>query len=268
MQNLLTFLSRRSKSARRLKHARSGMLQIPATLLNFPATMFPSQCLLCACTLKGTLICTNCQYGLPHTYGQLLCQQCGLRIESLSHFCGNCLRHPPAFSRSFMPFSYEYPLNALIHKFKYHANLTAGKVLGQMLAESVKHHTMDNTDLASPDLIIPVPLHWWRRWRRGFNQAEILANHIASELHIPVATRIVRRKHKTSTQKGLSRRERQNNLRHTFTVAKKHLPKINDKRIALVDDVVTTTATVRELSALLMKLGAKDVQVWALARTM
>ena len=268
MQNLRTFLFRLSKHGSFPKHLTASILRAATELSNLSTTLFPSQCLLCACRLQGTLMCANCQYDLPHTYGQLLCQQCGLRIASLSHFCGNCLHHPPAFSRSFMPFSYEYPLDSLIHKFKYHANLTAGKLLGQMLAESVKHHAMENTDLATPDLMIPVPLHRWRRWLRGFNQAEILAEHIASELHIPVATNIVHRKHKTPSQKGLSRSERQKNLRHTFAIQKKQLSKIEGKCIAIVDDVVTTTATVRELSALLMKLGAKDVQVWALARTM
>lgn len=236
-------------------------------LSHIPATIFPSQCLLCACGLDGDLLCSNCQYDLPHTYGQLLCQQCGLRIESLSHFCGSCLRHPPAFSRCFMPFSYEYPLDALIHKFKYRANLTCGKLLAQMLAEAIKHRAQDD-DWEMPDLIIPTPLHWQRLWLRGFNQAEILAKEVARELQIPVEPKLIQRKHKTPSQKGLSRSERQKNLRKSFTVKERDLKAIQNKRIALVDDVVTTTATVRELSALLMKQGAKDVQVWALARTM
>lgn len=233
-----------------------------------PANIFPSQCLLCACPLEGELLCTHCQYDLPHTYGQLLCQQCGLRIESLSHFCGSCLRHPPAFSRSFMPFSYEYPIDRLIHKFKYRANLTCGKLLAQMLAEAVKQRAQDDADWEMPDLIIPTPLHWQRLWLRGFNQAEILAKEVAWELKIPIANNLIQRKHKTPSQKGLSRIERQKNLRHSFAVKEKHLTAIKNKRIALVDDVVTTTATVRELSALLIKHGSKDVQVWALARTM
>lgn len=230
--------------------------------------IFPSQCLLCACSLQGELVCTNCQYDLPHTYGKLLCKQCGLHVESLSHFCGSCLRHPPAFSRSFMPFSYEYPIDTLIHKFKYRANLTCGKLLAQMLAEAVKHRAQDDAGWEMPDLIIPTPLHWQRLWLRGFNQAEILATEVARELQIPSAPKLIQRKHKTPSQKGLSRNERQKNLQHSFIVKETDLKAIQNKRIALVDDVVTTTATVRELSALLIKHGAKDVQVWALARTM
>ncbi|GGY86998.1 hypothetical protein GCM10011613_35240 [Cellvibrio zantedeschiae] len=137
-----------------------------------------------------------------------------------------------------------------------------------MLADYLKHYAQDQVDWQTPDLIIPVPLHWMRRWQRGFNQAEILAQYVADELAIPMATKIVQRTHKTPPQKGLSRIERQKNLRKTFAINSKYLSNIKDKHVVLMDDVVTTTATVRELSELLIRAGAKDVQVWALARTM
>lgn len=237
-------------------------------LSKLTALFFPSQCLLCACSLKGDLLCTNCQYDLPHTYGQLLCQQCGLRIESLSDFCGHCLHHPPAFSRSFIPFSYQHPLDHLIHKFKYRRSLTCGKLLGQLLAEYLHHYAQEHPDWQTPDLIIPTPMHWLRRWQRGFNQAEMLGHYVARAMQIPLATHIVRRIHKTPTQKGLARAERQRNLRNAFAINAKNRVHIAHKRIAIIDDVVTTTATTRELSHLLIKAGAQDVQVWALARTM
>jgi ComF family protein len=244
------------------------MRYLNTKLLKITTSFFPSQCLLCACALKGDLLCVNCQYDLPHCYGQLLCKQCGLHIESLSDFCGHCLHHPPAFSRSFIPFSYQYPLDHLIHKFKYRRNLTSGKLLGQMLADYLKHYAQEHDDWIAPDLIIPAPMHWLRRWQRGFNQAEVLGQYVARELNIPLATGIIQRTHKTPAQKELSRNERQKNLRKAFAIKEKNRAQIKDKRIALIDDVVTTTATVRELSQLLIKAGAKDVQVWALARTM
>jgi ComF family protein len=238
------------------------------SIAKLATVFFPSQCLLCACSLKGELLCTNCQYDLPHSYGQLLCRQCGLRIESLSDFCGHCLRHPPAFSRSFIPFAYQHPLDHLIHKFKYRRSLTSGQLLGEMLADYLKHYAQEHEDWLPPDLIIPAPMHWLRRWQRGFNQAEILGQYVACELGIPLITHIIQRDHKIPAQKELSRLERQKNLRKAFSIAEKNHTHIQGKRIALIDDVVTTTATVRELSQLLMKAGAKDVQVWALARTM
>lgn len=238
------------------------------SLSTLTSALLPSQCLLCACSLSGDLLCTNCQYDLPHTYGQLICVQCGLRIENLGDYCGHCLKYPPAFSRSFIPFSYQHPLDHLIHKFKYQRHLTSGKLLGQMLVDYLKYHAQENADWLAPDLIIPTPMHWLRRWQRGFNQADILARYLAQALAIPLATNVVKRKHKTPAQKELSRSERQKNLRKAFSISDKHGAHIKGKHIALVDDVVTTTATMRELSELLINAGARDVQVWALARTM
>ena len=229
---------------------------------------FPSQCLLCSCTLQSSMLCNSCQYDLPHVYGQNICQQCGLRSDSLSSFCGHCLSHPPAFSRSFIPFAYAYPLDNLIHKFKYRRHLTSGKLLSQLLADYLKHYAQEHDDWVAPDVIIPAPMHWLRRWQRGFNQAEVVGQHIARELEVPLETNIVERIHKTPAQKELTRSERQRNLRRAFKIADKYREKIVGKRIAIIDDVVTTTATVRELSKLLMTAGAADVQVWALARTM
>lgn len=244
------------------------MQNFSAKLAKLTSSFFPSQCLLCASILKGDLLCTNCLYDLPHSYGQLLCQQCGIRIESLSDFCGHCLAHPPAFSRSFIPFAYQHPLDHLIHKFKYRQSLTSGKLLGQMLADYLKHCAQEHNDWCPPDLIVTTPMHWLKRWQRGFNQAEILGQYVAQELNIPLASHIIQRSHKTSAQKELSRIERQKNLRKVFSITEKNSALINNKKIALIDDVVTTTATARELSQLLTNAGAKDVQIWALARTM
>lgn len=239
-----------------------------AQLRTLSQNFLPSKCLLCASTLQNGLLCLGCQMDLPHLSHKNLCQQCGLQIESLSNFCGHCLHQPPLFDRSIIPFAYEYPLNGLIHQFKYRRHLTCGKLLGQMLAEHLKHYAHDDDAWLAPDLLIPAPMHWLKRWQRGFNQAEFLAQHVALELDIPLATRMVKRTHKTPAQKELTRAERQQNLRKAFVISEKNRAHIIGKRIAIIDDVVTTTATVRELSQLLMKAGAKEVQVWALARTM
>jgi ComF family protein len=159
-------------------------------------------------------------------------------------------------------------LNQLIHKFKYRRHLTCGKLLGQMLAEHLKHCAQNHDDWHTPDLLIPAPMHWLKRWQRGFNQAEFLAQHVARELDIPLSTRMVKRTHKTPAQKELTRAERQQNLRKAFAISEQNRAHIMGKHIAIIDDVVTTTATARELSQLLIKAGAKEVQVWALARTM
>jgi len=244
------------------------MRNLLAHLRQLTFSLLPSQCLLCACVLKGDLLCESCHYDLPYAYSKNLCQQCGLPINSVGNFCGYCLDHPPAFSRSFIPFTYAYPVDNLIHKFKYYRHLTCGKLLGRLLAEHLAHCAQEDERWQTPDIIIPVPMHWLRRWQRGFNQAEILSQYAAHALDIPVETRIIQRTLRTSVQKELTRTERQKNLRKAFSIAENNKLLVKDKHIALVDDVVTTTATVRELSQLLVKAGARDVQIWALARTM
>ncbi len=245
------------------------MHRITQTLVNLINHSLPNQCLLCAAGLQtNDLLCSNCHYDLPHVYGQHLCRQCGLGSDSLNDFCGHCLSHPPAFERSFIPFAYEYPLDGLIHKFKYRRHLTSGKLLGQLLADYLKHYAQEHEDWIAPDVIIPVPMHWLKRWQRGFNQAEFLGRQVALALDLPLVCGIIQRTHKTPAQKELTRSERQKNLRKAFRILAHNRTQITGKRIALIDDVVTTTATVRELSQLLVKAGAKEVQVWALARTM
>ncbi|MES2822166.1 MAG: ComF family protein [Pseudomonadota bacterium] len=230
--------------------------------------LLPSECLLCAATLKSELLCEGCLYDLPWAQRyQHTCQQCALALTSAADFCGHCLHQPPAFSRSIIPFAYQYPLTPLIHGFKYHRKLTHGKLLGQLLARHI-HDCAAQTNWQAPDLLIPVPMHWTRRWQRGFNQAEILGQYLARVTGVQLVTRIIRCRRRSPAQKELTRRARQKNLRKAFFISPAAQQKIIGKRIALIDDVVTTTATMRELSKLLIAAGAKDVQVWALARTM
>lgn len=230
--------------------------------------LLPTSCLLCGCDLKGELLCAGCALDLPHLEqaGQL-CQQCSLPFASEGAFCGHCLHKPPAFSHSVIPFSYQYPLDFLIQSFKYRANLSAGRALAQVLAAQVYHHYQE-THWPWPDLILPVPLHWTRRWQRGFNQAELIGQELAHRLNIPLQTRLCQRRQRTSSQKGLSRIERQKNLRNAFVIAPKAQEKLQRKCVALLDDVVTTTATARTISDLLIGGGASEVHVWALARTL
>jgi ComF family protein len=212
--------------------------------------LLPTQCLLCADKLTGELLCEGCLYDLPWIQRhENTCPQCALAFESLDDFCRHCLRNPPAFSASFIPFSYQHPVTPLIHRFKYRAKLSHGKLLGQLLAQHIIDCADNNQNWTKPDLIIPVPMHWTRRWQRGFNQTEILARYAASATAIPLATNLIRRCKRTPTS----------------LKATQH---IQGKKIALLDDVVTTTATVRELSRQLMQAGVSDVQIWALARTM
>jgi ComF family protein len=226
----------------------------------------PTSCLLCGCHLGTELLCDACELSLPHSEHQDACQQCALPLATYADFCGQCLQKPPAFSRSVIPFIYQHPVDFLIHNFKYRRKLSHGRALAQLLAHKIRHDQQEHPD-NRPDLLLTVPLHWSRRWQRGFNQTEIIAKELAVQLQIPLLTHTCRRRTATPSQKGLSRAQRQSNLRGAFELTKNSQKLIEGKRVALLDDVVTTTATARELSKLLIKHGATDVQIWALART-
>jgi ComF family protein len=231
--------------------------------------LLPSQCLCCGSTLYGELLCDGCSLDLPWAtrYGNL-CVQCGLACWSEYTYCGHCLQQPAHFSHSHIPFAYDYPLNSLIHQFKYRRSLTSGKLLGHLLCDHIQDARLNSGHWLEPDILIPIPLHWSKRWQRGFNQSEILAHYLAHALTIPMQSKLVQRHVRAAVQKELTRAERQKNLRHVFYISPKASTKIAGKNIAVIDDVMTTTATMRELSRLLIAAGANDVQVWALARTM
>lgn len=233
---------------------------------NLANRLLPTTCLLCGCGLRGELLCAGCELDLPHlTKAGRLCRQCALPLASEGEFCGQCLHKPPAFSCSVIPFSYRHPLDFLIQSFKYRRKLACGRALAQAMAAHIHHHYQE-THQHWPEVIIPVPLHWTRRWQRGFNQAEVIGYELAHRLGIPLATYLCQRRQRTPSQKGLSRAERQKNLRRAFVLAADPA-QIQGKCVALLDDVVTTTTTAREVSDLLLKKGAREVHVWALART-
>lgn len=223
--------------------------------------LIPNACLLCGdiCSNSRTgLLCIHCLEQLPHLEAfPYLCSCCALPLKSAAPLCGHCLERKPAFSRSCIAFSYEHPLDFLIHQFKYRHQLTSGKLLGQLLVETCRQ-------AERPDFLVPAPIHWRKRWQRGFNQTELLARQLGRALDLPVVDALRQTRYHPA-QKNLGRRERQKNLRQSLALS--NPTAINGAHIALVDDVVTTTATARALSELLLKGGAQRVDIWALART-
>ena len=229
--------------------------------------LLPCPCLLCGSDLDAhshARLCHHCAQALPQL-DEHRCHCCSLPLPGNAYVCGQCLGERASFTTSLIPYRYAYPLDGLIHRFKYRQQLSAGQCLGELLLAHVQERIGDNPGLR-PDLLVPVPLHWRRRWQRGFNQSAVIATQLGAQLHLPITTICQRRQH-THSQQGLNRRERLRNLRQAFHLNPKQLATIQGKHLALVDDVVTTSATARCLSDLLIKAGAARVDVWALART-
>jgi ComF family protein len=235
-------------------------------MLNLFNRLFPSACLVCNQVHhqeKRPLLCDACFHELPwldkHSYR---CRCCSLPLTQDTSICSECLSHPPTFSSSIIAFGYTYPLDFLLQDFKFHHRLMTGHLLAQLLAEKV----LTEKNQEHPDLLIPIPMHWRNRWLRGFNQTEFLARDLGRCLRLPVAEACEQLR-PTPSQKHLNRTARQQNRRDLFRVRKKQRKLIQDSHIALIDDVVTTTATTRCLSELLIAAGARRVDIWALART-
>lgn len=227
--------------------------------------LLPAPCLLCGQTNPDyPLLCPECDKALPRQSLQpFLCGCCALPLTSDAPLCGKCVQKPPAFSRAYIPFTYDYPFDFLVQQFKYRRQLSSGKLLARLLAD---HCKPADTNDQQPDHLVPVPMHWRKRWQRGFNQSELLAYWVGKQLGIPVLAAAAQNRYQHS-QKGLGRQARLRNQRHLFHIASAAKRHLAGKHIALVDDVVTTTATARALSELLLKAGARQVDIWALART-
>lgn len=172
--------------------------------------------------------------------------------------CGECLRDPPPFGSSCVPYRYAYPLDHLVRGLKFRNELACGRVLGELFARCVLARGEQ-----LPEAIVPVPLAPRRYRERGYNQASELALAIRRVTGSAVKTDVVIRQRETAEQAGLDRKARRKNVRGAFTA----VAPLRARSVAILDDVVTTGSTVRELAAVLQQAGAEQVAVWAIART-
>ncbi|MCP1622054.1 ComF family protein [Pseudomonas nitroreducens] len=221
------------------------------------------QCLLCgAVTEQAALpLCAGCDDDLPWLGGH--CEICALPLPASGLTCGQCLRRAPAFQRVETPLRYGFPVDALVTRFKHQANAPLGRLLGQLLERHLLHAYEEG--LPRPDRLIPVPLSRRRERQRGFNQAQLLAQWLASPLGLPVDNHTIRRTRDTPAQQGLDAATRKKNLRNAFTLADGAV--VDGLHLALVDDVLTTGATAERIARLLRGAGARRVDVYCLART-
>ncbi|WP_263144476.1 ComF family protein [Pseudomonas sp. RIT-PI-AD] len=206
-------------------------------------------------------ICNGCQADLP--WLRASCQVCALPLPVAGQTCGACLKRPPAFARVEAPWRYGFPLDSLITRFKHQADWPHGRLLGELLAEHLRHAFDEH--LPRPDLLLPVPLAAGRLRQRGFNQAEMLAGWLARELALPVERQWLHRERETPAQQGLDGAARRRNLRQAFALSARAAAA--GRHLALVDDVLTTGATAEALARLLRRAGAARVDVYCLART-
>lgn len=204
---------------------------------------------------RDGLWCAACDAALPHL-DALCCPACALPTPD-GATCGHCLSQPPLFARTAAVFSYGFPLDKLIHAMKYGERLPLAQALGKKLAQHAGRGSL-------PDCIIPMPLHPAKLRTRGFNQSLLLAATVARELGIELLPHACRRIRDTPPQSSLPWKERKRNVRGAFECD----VDLSGRRVALVDDVLTTGASMEALAEAVLKRGATEVSVWVVARTL
>ena len=176
--------------------------------------------------------------------------------------CGECLRAPPAFERCVTLADYESPWRELIAAYKYRQQVELAAALAVALGRAVHAH-----GASTPGWVVPVPLSRERLRERGFNQAWEIARRIARRRRWAASATLLQRVRDTAHQIGMTRDERERNLRDAFWVDDRGGRRRAGQRVALVDDVLTTGATAQAAALALRRAGASAVELWVLART-
>ncbi|MBC7756208.1 MAG: ComF family protein [Bdellovibrio sp.] len=233
--------------------------------------IFKPNCLLCAESTaqnsKNThpsthAVCGECLAELPW-HPKTSCPQCGLASSGAglnAIVCGSCLNSPPDFDATKAVFLYAYPIDAMMLRYKYGSMLNLGDTFGEFLAEKINIEDC----LRNIDLIVPMPMHPQRLQERGFNQALEIAKILTKNCKEKLDYKSTERQTLTPPQASLPLKERVKNIKGAFKVN----TALKEKRIAIIDDVMTTGASLNELAKTLKKAGASHVECWVVARTL
>ncbi len=235
-----------------LTHADENAADVrrPRSLID---ALFAQDCLLCAGESDAGLLCQACRDDLPRLQGPS-CPRCA--SPTTGEVCGRCLKKSPHFDATLAAFRYEFPLDKLMLAFKYGHRLALADFFGDELATLAR-------GLAA-DLIVPLPLHRQRLRERGFNQALELARPVGTALALPIAASVCLRTRDTPAQAGLPLRRRIKNMRSAFHCT----ADLSGQRIVLVDDVMTTGASLNECARTLKMHGAAAVTLLVVARAL
>jgi ComF family protein len=217
--------------------------------------LLPRRCLLCGLPAGVSHLCVACENELPRV--AIACPQCAASIVTPG-LCAACLQHPPPYAAALAPLVYAGAVRYLLTQFKYQQRLSCGAPLAQVLLQAVRAR-----DELLPEALIPVPIHAQRLAERGFNQSLELARPLGRALGVAVLHDALRRVRATVPQNQLAGDERVANVRGVFAL---HTGVKLPKHVAIVDDVLTTGATVRELAKVLRKHGCERMEVWCAAR--
>jgi ComF family protein len=230
-----------------------------ASILNYCTEIahrvLPGLCLLCGGRALLANLCEGCRADLPYL-SRDRCPRCAAPSLDCA-VCGACLQQQPHFDRVLAACAYAYPLDRLVHAFKYGGRLAVAPLLADLLLREVR-------DAPRPELIVPMPLSGERLRERGFNQALEIARPIAATLGIQLGVDACLRVQHAPPQSALAWAERVKNIAGAFIC----MEDIAGRSVAVVDDVLTTGATLNEIARVLRMRGASQVIGWVAARTL
>ena len=222
----------------------------------------PPLCPACRTLVSGSGLCAECwgelafiappycpRLGIPFVYDP------GPGILSMQ-----AIADPPAFHRARAAVRFDEVARKLVHAFKYGDRLDLAPTLGRWMARA------GHEVLSEADALVPVPLHWRRLWARRFNQSAALAGEISAAVDVPVAHHLLKRAKATAQQVGLSRKQRAENVQGAFRVPPDARGEVKGRRLVLVDDVLTSGATLDACARALLRAGAAQVDALVFAR--
>jgi len=224
--------------------------------------VLPPQCLNCRARLADQGLCSSCWCKLSFIEAPL-CDRLGIPFDydpGDGIISAAALASPPAYARARAVVRYDDVARKLVHRFKYNDGLDTAPHLGALIKRSGRPLIEES------DIVIPVPLYRSRLWQRRYNQAAILALEIARQTSLSYEPQLLDRTRKTKTQVGLNARQRRRNVSGAFAINESAFERISGKRVLLVDDVITTGATIEACTRALLSGGAEVVNVLAFAR--
>lgn len=225
-------------------------------------SFFKKRCLICAkATCESHSLCEFCLERLKVLKPCEICMRCGINLPNRHPLCGQCLQNPPYFSETHAIWEYDALSSHLIQRLKFHEDFS---VLPFLVESFKKRLQVDYQNRPFPESVLPVPLHSFKLFRRGFNQTAEIAKCLAKEFDLHFDNTSLRKIKATKAQSALHIKDRARNLQSAFTVQKSFIP----QSVALVDDVMTTGATANEISRVLKQAGVEEVHIWVLARAL
>ena len=224
----------------------------------------PGQCAVCR-AWSSQRVCMDClmRYARPVPR----CWTCAARLPleltgRREPKCGACLRQPPPLARCIAALDYAFPWDRLLQRYKFHQALDLRETLLERLDQ-----TLEVADAEAPDWLLPVPLSRERLRERGYNQAHELARALAKRRRLACDPALLLRVRDTAHQLQLPPEQRVANVKRAFAVEPRRAGELRGSHVALLDDVMTTGATLFELARVLQQAGAARVQAWVVART-